>query len=247
MKLGFIKIVFCLMLMFSSISVYAQYSMGTTGLLNIPTADMQEDGHFMVGANYMPQELLSSLWEYNSANYFLNITFLPFLEVTYRCTLRIRTPEFTEVYGGKYGQDRAISVRVRLFKERKWLPAIVIGTDDIFTTSFLNPFADYDEGNRSFASIYGVATKHFKINNSELGFTVGYNYATQELAYNEGIFYGLSFTPALCNNLKLMADVNNNKLNMGASMLMWNHLSAHIFCHNFETLSAGLRYEIDLY
>lgn len=36
-------------------SLYAQHSMGVTGLLNIPTADMQVDGTFMVGANYLPE------------------------------------------------------------------------------------------------------------------------------------------------------------------------------------------------
>lgn len=32
----------------------AQYSMGNTGQLNIPTADMQEAGTFMGGGNYLP-------------------------------------------------------------------------------------------------------------------------------------------------------------------------------------------------
>ena len=35
-------------------SLYAQHSMGVTGLLNIPTADMQVDGTFMVGSKYLP-------------------------------------------------------------------------------------------------------------------------------------------------------------------------------------------------
>lgn len=44
--------VLLLILLFSSLSAVwtplkAQYSMGTTGLMNIPTADMQPDGTFM--------------------------------------------------------------------------------------------------------------------------------------------------------------------------------------------------------
>lgn len=34
-----------------ALKVQAQYSMGNTGLLNIPTADMQEAGTFMGGGN----------------------------------------------------------------------------------------------------------------------------------------------------------------------------------------------------
>ena len=38
-----------LLLLGCSMGVQAQYSMGNTGLLNIPTADMQETGTFMGG------------------------------------------------------------------------------------------------------------------------------------------------------------------------------------------------------
>ena len=65
----------------------AQRSLGVSGLLNIPSADMQEDGTFMAGGNYLPQEMLPQEWGYNSGNYFVNLTFLPFMEVAYRCTL----------------------------------------------------------------------------------------------------------------------------------------------------------------
>ena len=34
--------------------VHAQYSMGTTGQLMIPTAEMQETGTFMGGVNFLP-------------------------------------------------------------------------------------------------------------------------------------------------------------------------------------------------
>ena len=58
----------------------AQRSLGVSGLLNIPSADMQEDGTFMAGGNYLPQEMLPQEWGYNSGNYFVNLTFLPFME-----------------------------------------------------------------------------------------------------------------------------------------------------------------------
>ena len=67
----------------------AQRSLGVSGLLNIPSADMQEDGTFMAGGNYLPQEMLPQEWGYNSGNYFVNLTFLPFMEVAYRIRAEI--------------------------------------------------------------------------------------------------------------------------------------------------------------
>ena len=37
--------------------IKAQYTMGTTGMMNIPTAEMQQTGTFMIGGNYLPEEL----------------------------------------------------------------------------------------------------------------------------------------------------------------------------------------------
>lgn len=101
--------------------------MGVTGLLNIPMADMQVDGTFMVGANYLPEQMLPDFWDYNSGNYFLNVTFLPCLEVGYRCTLmKLKT--------GKWNQDRSVSLRIRPLKEGRYWPSVVVGSNDALIT-----------------------------------------------------------------------------------------------------------------
>ena len=52
-----------------ALKVQAQYSMGNTGLLNIPTADMQEAGTFMGGGNYLPDGMTP--FNFNTGNYFV--------------------------------------------------------------------------------------------------------------------------------------------------------------------------------
>ena len=95
---------------------------------------MQEDGTFMTGGNYLPQEMLPREWGYNSGNYFVNLTFLPFMEVAYRCTLlKVKST-------GKWNQDRSVSPRLRPLKEGKGWPSVVIGSNDLLTTGELNPF-----------------------------------------------------------------------------------------------------------
>ena len=44
--------------------VHAQYSMGTTGQLMIPTAEMQETGTFMGGVNFLPEQVTPSVFSF---------------------------------------------------------------------------------------------------------------------------------------------------------------------------------------
>ena len=116
--------------------IKAQYTMGTTGMMNIPTAEMQQTGTFMIGGNYLPEEL--NPFKYNSGNYFVNITFFSFLELNYRCILlksdyMAKKPKFNQ-------QDRSLSVRLRPLKEGKYWPAIVIGSNDPFKDKGYNYF-----------------------------------------------------------------------------------------------------------
>lgn len=129
------------------ITIRAQYSIGNTGLLNIPTADMQETGTFMGGGNYLPNGMTP--FNFNTGNYFINITFLSILEMSYRCTL-LKTTR----YDGKKGyfqQDRSMTARLRPLKEGRFHPSVVIGVDDPFKNT----------GNNYFGTVYGVLTKKF--------------------------------------------------------------------------------------
>lgn len=218
----------------------AQYLNGTTGLLTIPTADMQPDGTFMVGANYMPSEVTPSAWSNDTANYFLNITFLPFLEVGYQCTL-LRLTDNT------LSQDRAISIRLRAVREAKWYPSIVFGSGDIMTSD-----RDEDGGsskgiNNYYSGIYGVATKHFNISQERIGVTLGYNYDIQDRSYNDGFFCGVSYQPSFYPECQFMADMKGDNVSLGAAIKLFNHLSINAFCYDFSAFVGGLRYEVKLY
>lgn len=37
--------------------IQAQYMLGTTGMMNIPTADRQKPGTVMLGGNYLPKQM----------------------------------------------------------------------------------------------------------------------------------------------------------------------------------------------
>ena len=44
--------------------IHAQYSMGTTGQLMIPTAEMQETGTFTGGVNFLPEQVTPSVFSF---------------------------------------------------------------------------------------------------------------------------------------------------------------------------------------
>lgn len=58
-------------------AVHAQFTYGTTGLLNMPTADMQRDKTFMFGGGFLEKHATPARWTYNTFNYYLDITIFP--------------------------------------------------------------------------------------------------------------------------------------------------------------------------
>lgn len=219
----------------------AQYSLGVTGLLNIPTADMQADGTFMGGGNFLPEALTPEAWDYDTGNYFVNLTFLPFAEVAYRCTLF--RGKFKD--GNKWQQDRSVSVRLRPLKEGRWWPSIVVGSNDAFTTNQLNMFKD-PGGSRYFSSVYLVGTKHWLPGRENIGFTIGGHIPFRTESNRRGVFGGISYTPSFWKNLSLMAEYDSDAVNMGAAARLFGHLSIYVFSYDFKAVVGGLRYEVKL-
>lgn len=218
----------------------AQSSLGVSGLLTSPSAEMQPDGNFMMGANYVPSVMLPEGFDMNTGTYYFNLTFLPFAEICYRCTL--------SKPGGKkanWMQDRAVSLRLRALKEKKYVPAVVVGSNDAFTTRALNPF-NKKTANRMFGSVYGVLTKNISLGTDTWGVTVGYYLPLYNKSPNEGIFGGLRYTPGLFPQMSVLADYDGKKVSGGVSLFLFQHIRMHVMAYGFRDVSAGIRYELIL-
>lgn len=214
-------------------SVNSQTIGGITGLLNTPSAQMQEDGTFIMGANYLPDIITPEPFNYNTGNYYFNITFLPFLEVSYKMTL------FSN--DGKYNrQDRSIGMKGRLIKERHIIPSVVVGANDIHTSSS-------GHGNQYFGSMYIVTTKDFAWTKNKLGITLGYSFAPFRHNNYVGLFGGLSYSPYFFNQLNLMAEYDSNHINIGSSLLVLKHLYLVAFISDFKKdIVGGISYKVFL-
>lgn len=212
--------------------VLAQPTAGTTGLLNIPTAEMQPDGTFMFGGSWLPAAMMPDRLNFNTANYYLNLTFLPFLEISYRCTL------LKNQSGGYHNQDRSIAVRGKLFRERKYLPAVVAGGNDIYTSS--------EKGNRYFSTFYVVTTKNTNYAKLHGQASLGYRFEENKSSRLSGIFGGVSISPQLLSPLEFIAEFDSKVLNAGLALTLFDQLRAVVFAYDLEYVTGCLMYRIQL-
>ena len=76
MRIAIVTISFILLSTFAQ----SQSLLGTTGWLNIPSAEMQEDGTFYIGGSYINSEFINAYGtgKYDGLTYYADITFLPF-------------------------------------------------------------------------------------------------------------------------------------------------------------------------
>ena len=168
---------------FFSLYVNAQINNGTTGLMNMPTADMQRDKTFMIVANWLNHHATVPRWWYDTWNYSINITIFPWLEVGYLCVGHKAVPTdygnhsgywVPSTYGKFINQDRSFHFRLRAWKEgwwKTWTPQVVIGANDIIGDSWnggsLSKPSDLNYDNGFLNRYYLAVTKHFEF--SDLG------------------------------------------------------------------------------
>jgi len=202
-----------------------------TGLMKIPTAEMQVDGTLMFGANYLPEAITPEQFNYNTSNYFFNITFIPFIEFAYRST-------FIEWSGGR-NQDRSFGLRLCLLKETKLFPSLVVGGNDLYTS---NPGIE----SRYFSSLYGVATKNIEFHKNILGITLGIGSGGKQAQNLNGVFGGVSLNPAIIPSMRLMAEYDSHVFSAGAEVLILKHIYLFGMAYDLNYFAGGVAYRIYL-
>ena len=236
---------------------FAQLTDGMTGLLHMPNAEMQKNGTFMLGGNFLNKHNLpnQNAWGYDTYNYFVNITFFKFLEVGYICTLFKGKDNgfWPEQTWGKFtNQDRHFSIRMRLISEGQWweyMPAIVVGVND-FTTGSGGDYTDMSVeggGNGYFNRYYIALTKHFDVKVGELGTHLTYLYNERTDYPLNGPAFGINFRPNFHPSLNLIVEYDAKTINVGATYAIWNdHFNFLFELQQCRYISAGLVYKVNL-
>lgn len=247
-------IVVCFVLL--CLPVSAQFTYGTTGLLHMPTADMQKDKTFLAGGGYLNKHATPDRWYYNTWNYYINITFFPWMEVAYTCTI------FDELWGGVHmmNQDRNFSGRLRLWKEgwwMEWTPQIVIGGNDVLHGSDEGGNIGTVEGggNTFYQRYYVAGTKHLSWN-GEWGIHAAYVYSKRDGHEFNGVAVGADYQFALqgdepwqkaVNGLNLMAEYDSKFVNIGARYAVWkDHINIITELRECKYPSVGVYFKVQL-
>lgn len=235
----------------ASIALSAQMNFGTTGLLNAPSAEMQDSKTVMIGGNYLNEEITPHPWSYETYNYFLNFTIFPFLEVAYTATMfKAKTIGIDwKVDPEKYcNQDRYFSARLRLLKEEqfwKHMPAVVIGTSDPYTESGAGQIASAD-GNGYFCRFYIAATKHLMWGTERFGVTLAYMYNNRKSKHLNGVAAGVTYEPSAVPNLRVIAEYDSRDFAVGLSYELFDQLHAQFELQRLKYFTGGLCYKIHL-
>lgn len=243
----------------------AQFADCSTGLLQMPTAEMQGDGTFMITNNFLNKHSLATNgWDYNTFQYGFSVSFWGRIEIGYVCTIINGAwspkPNKTERDIIIRNQDRHFVGRVCLLREGefglKWVPSLVIGTSDPTTGvggDYTNPDLVAGDGNGYFNRYFIVMSKHFITPWGQLGAHAGYQF-NRRLDYPiNGPCAGIDWTPVwiqnkgILDNMKVILEYDSRTVNMGFIASIWeNHFEAMFELQNFRWINFGLRYKLRL-
>ena len=239
----------------------AQFTDASTGLLQMPTAEMQQDGTFMITNNYLNKHAVSPRgWGYNTFQYGFAVSFWERIEIGYVCTI------FNDHWKGRQSrsgvwmvnQDRHFTGRVLLLREGDgfdWMPALVFGMSDPITGTN----SEYTEtdvsgtGNGYFNRQFFVLSKHFQCSLGEVGAHVGYQFNRRTDYPINAPCVGVNWKPVWLQNkgvfdcLNCIAEFDSRTVNLGFIASVWdNRFEAMFELQNFQWVNFGLRYKLRL-
>ena len=240
-----------------------QFADCSTGLLQMPTAEMQPDGTFMITNNFLNKHSLSSGgWGYSTFQYGVSISLWGRVEIGYVCTLfdgkRKPTPSERDMI--TFNQDRHFVGRICLLQEGDfgldWMPSLTIGVSDPTTGSggdYTNPDSILTSVNGFFNRYYVVSSKHFTTNWGVVGAHIGYQFNRRFDYRINAPCIGVNWQPiwlqqkGLLDNLSVIAEYDSRTVNLGMIASLWkNRFEAMFELQNLQWINFGLRYKLQL-
>ena len=234
----------------SSFYLPAQALVGTTGLLGLPSADMQEAGTLSIGGTVLNKHFCPAEFTYQTYNYYANASVLSFCEISFSKTLlKLDLPDDPDASGKFNNADRSLSARFRLVQESKKLPALVIGMNDIYSQSN-HDFMGDGQHNQYFGKVYAALRKSFGI--AAAGMLETHLIYQYERNFGQSLYKGcaaaLAFRPAFCPGLQLISeyDVSKHNWNNGFNAYLFRHFFAQFILQNGKYISGGIALQFHL-
>ena len=243
----------------------AQFTDGTSGLMQMPTADMEREGTFMITNNVLNKHMLyPTCWDYNTFAYSVNINLWSRIEIAYICTIidgkRMKNPSDPERAKIMFNQDRHFSAKVQLLKEGEiwsWTPSVAAGISDLLSaTDGLNGTyyrVQTEEGGGSgyFNRFYVVVSKHFNTDWGTFSSHLGYQWNNRYYLRYNGVAAAVDWDPIWLQNRwfnpKFILEYDARTLNIGFIASIWDDRFESMFeLQSFRWITFGLRYKLAL-
>lgn len=242
-----------------SMPLSAQFLDNGSGLMQMPSADMNPSGTFMITNCFLNKHTLADRWGYHTFGYGLNITFWSRVEIGYSMVIfdGERHPNPTARDRMMFNQDRHFSAKLLLLKEGEfginWIPAIAVGICDPATGSGGGEYIGSDvsggTGNGYFNRNYIIATKHFQTKIGDIGAHLGYQFNTRkdECRINAPCA-GLEWRPIWLQSelfsLDAIAEFDSRTFNLGCIASIWKgHFDLMMELQSMKWFSAALRFK----
>lgn len=233
------------LLLIVSWGVRGQQYTGMTGLIHVPSAEMNAAGMAMAGVHFMHKEMVPDGLKidgekYNTSSHYLSLTPFSWIELGYTCTLvKVRKDGEPDGKIGFYSKDRYVSAKLNPLREGKWWPAVAVGIND--------PAHERRKGNNYFANYYVAASKHLLCKGGTFGVHLAYRNYKRE--YNEkwdGVVGGVTFRPVFVPQVRVIAEYDGNTVNAGIDCLLWKRLFIQGSLQNGKYFSGGICYRVNL-
>lgn len=241
-----------IILSFIEFSLFAQQYTGMSGLIHVPSAEMDKEGDARVGVHFMNREFSPNNFPYHTSTHYLSITPFSWVEIGYTCTImkgmKVVGDDITD--GGYSHKDRYFSLKIRPIKEGGWWPALVIGTNDPYGTKNKDVSSESggDGSSMYFSNYYIATTKHFAFRNHVIGLHVAYRKWKRD--YNNkwnGIVGGITYRPSFAPYMRVIAEYTGNEANVGADCLLFKHILLQASLQDGKYFSGGVCFQMNLF
>lgn len=250
--------------------VHAQQYTGMSGLIHVPSADMDKAGDVRLGVHFLNKEFTPDVLTYDGEKYhtmthYLSITPFKWIEIGYTCTLLRYTKTRNGVEDlnkvGLYRKDRYFSVKIQPIAEKdgKWWPSVAIGTNDPYSSWNGKEPAPLTEveiaagkrqniGNNFFSNYYIALSKHFMLKGHSLGIHLAYrDWQRPKNSKWNGPVGGITFQPSFQKNLRVIAEYTGDDVNIGFDWLLWKHLLLQTSLQDGQYFSGGVCFQMNLF
>jgi hypothetical protein len=225
-----------------------QQYVGQSGMIHVPTADMDTAGVARVGLHYIPKEMMPDQMLYdnekfNSLTNYLSLTAFRWVQVSYGYTLWKMHRNLRKYNkSGFYSKDRYFSLKFQPIREDQWWPSVVIGGNDVWGAS-----DGGESGSNYYRNYYIALSKHVTLGDQLIGGHVAYR--KWKLDSNrkwDGVVGGITVNPSFYRPLRLMCEWDGNEVNVGADCRLFKYFLVQCAFIDMHRFNAGLSLYINL-